>query len=198
MKQWISKNFIILLIIAILAVLLIRKCGNPVSVEPKVTIVRDTVVVTHDSIIQSVPVIVTRILPGPKEIPKPDTSYTGLLRQYSNLAEAHFTKNIERDTLKIDSIGEVRVEDTVQANRITSRKYDYNIRERIITNTVTITNPSKRQVYYGFQAGIPDHFSLAGLYKDRRDRIIGASIGYNFVTHGPQYGISFYSKLKLK
>jgi hypothetical protein len=206
-REWIGKNFKDALIIALLIILLVKIFGHSTSGEPTITIVRDTVYIHHDSTVYSKPVIYKSIVPRIQDLPPvivPDSqSCTFVIDEYNKLRVKYLTQNIYRDTLKIDSIGQVRIEDTIQNNTLLARKYSYNFRERVITNTVTITNPPKRQLYYGLsigatQYGVIDNAGLGVLYKNRNDRIIGLNIGYNIEQKSPQYTLSFYSKLKLR
>lgn len=206
-KSWAAAHFKDLLIIALLLVLIFRSGCSPVNPgKPSVTITHDTVWIHHDSTVYSTPVIVKSV--APKVIPKeyiPDTNYASLKRQYEDLANKYLSINIQKDSLKIDSLGEVRVEDSVQKNQILARKWDYNLKERVVTNTVTIREPykSRRQIALGGgvgigQLGTVDQLNAGGVYKDRHDRMIGVSIGYNFPLRYIQYNLNLYKVLSLR
>lgn len=80
---------------------------------------------------------------------QPDTSSIAALRdQFNKLVQRHTERNVYSDTLKVDSIGWVNVRDTVSENKLSSRSFNYKIKERVITNTVTAK--PRNQVYGGF------------------------------------------------
>lgn len=209
LKSWAAAHFKDLLIIALLIVLIFRSGCSPVNPgKPTVTITHDTVWIHHDSTVYSHPEIVKTIAFPVKELTKeyiPDTNYSALKRQYESLRDAYLAKNIQQDSLRIDSLGSVRVTDTVQKNEILARKWDYNLKERVITNTVTITQPYKprRQIALGggigiTQLGSVDQVNIGGLYRDRHERMAGISVGYNFPLKSMQYNLNFYRTLTFR
>ncbi len=104
-----NRFYLIIIGVLVLIILLQRSCSGPSTVtEPgQVTVKRDTVYITKDSlIVRKVPRIIrdTTYLPGEiKYIP--DTNYAVLKRQFQNLVKEHTAINIYADTLKLDSLG---------------------------------------------------------------------------------------------
>lgn len=209
MKDFLNKNLVSLIVLALLVVVYLQRCGGNTPIAPINT--HDTVTIIyhhyHDSTIVSKPTIVNHIPAQPKDIPPeaaPDTNYSLLLAQYNNLSQLYYSKNIAKDSLKIDSTGIVRTTDTIQRNGIVGRKWDYHfdIREKITTITNTIYSPQKRQLYFGGGIlGNQSQFISGGeigiFYKDRRDRVF--KIGAQKLINQPiTYGLSNYWKIKLR
>lgn len=178
------------------------------SVNPGVPTI-DTVITVvhhyHDSTItttlQPTNVTVTKLIPT-KYIP--DSTYEGLKKQYMDRLDSFLATVTYSDTLKIDSIGYVRIQDTVSMNRNIGRSYNYKIDQPEKVTTITIREPykPKNQFYLGGGTGITtqgsiDQLNLGLMFKNKRDRVIGLSGGYNFPLKAPQINLSFYTKLKL-
>ena len=173
-----------------------------------------------DSTINNVPQIIDRI-EYPVEVKSveylPDTGYDGLVKKYMGLVDKYLATNVSLDSIKIDSIGYVRIIDSISKNIIYGRLVSYNLKYPVIKETVkeTITIPEekKRQVYVGagafFNPNINNNTifgnnvysgmtSLNGgiLYKSKTDQIIG--MGVQWDGKQTNYGVSTYIKISLK
>ena len=200
----INFNNILFIAILILAVIIVlqRSNSSPDIIE-KPIVIRDTVWQKKDSVIYTSPKVVQTI---PVKIISekylPDPNYDKLVLQYQELVKLHLAKNIQKDSVKIDSIGFVKVTDTVQNNIVQNRKWEYNIKYPIIKET--IIEPSKKinQLYIGGglqgnQYNIINSINGWLLYKNKKDQIYGISVGVN--TNGQLvYGLSSYWKIKFK
>lgn len=200
----INFNNILSIAILILAVIIVlqRSNSSPDIIE-KPIVVRDTVWQKKDSVVYTSPKIVQTI---PVKIVSekylPDPNYDKLVLQYQELVKLHLAKNIQKDSVQIDSIGFVKVTDTVQNNIVQNRKWEYNIKYPIIKETVI--QPPKRvnQLYIGGglqgnQYNIINSINGGILYKNKKDQLYGLSIGVN--TNGQVvYGVSSYWKIKFK
>ena len=131
---------------------------------------------------------------------KPDTSYAGLLKQYNSLDDKFFTEHIFKTDYKLGTYGTATVFDTVVANMIIGNSIAYNVTIPEKTVTIIKTQPIVRQLFIG--GGLignqlnPINSAHVGLlYKDRKDRMFGASVGYNGQI---VYGFQTYWKIKLK
>lgn len=131
---------------------------------------------------------------------KPDTSYAGLLNQYDSLVDKYFTEHIFKTDYKLGTYGTASVFDTVVANMIIGNSIAYNVTipEKIVTITKTL--PAIRQFYigggvFGNQLNPINSAHVGLLYKDRKDRIFGASVGYNGQV---VYELSTYWKIRFK
>jgi hypothetical protein len=192
-------------IIALAAIVLFQRngCSYIPTTTPNVTI--DTlisVIEIHDTI-KGKPVLIKAkrdTIWRDSLIFKPDTSYEGLLKQYTALGDSHFTTNVYNTKYELDSFGTATIVDTVTANKLTGRFISYNL--SIPSKTITITKPAPavRQFYvggglYGNPLAPIKSANLGLLYKDRKDRIFIASIGFD---GQPIYGLQSYWKIKLK
>lgn len=139
----------------------------------------------------------TVFYPKIEYLPHPD--YDVLLSQYENLIVKHFSKNVFQTTVPI-KYGIATIIDTVTENKSIGNQLilDVMFPEKIIT--ITKPAPPTRQYYLGTIGSITNQdflnsISVGGLYKDKKDRIFGASIGING-SGKVQYGISSYVKIK--
>ena len=200
----INFNNILSIAILILAVIIVlqRSNSSPDIVE-KPIIVRDTVWQKKDSVIYTSPKVVQTIpIKIISEKYLPDPNYDKLVLQYQELVKLHLAKNIQKDSVKIDSIGFVKVTDTVQNNIVQNRKWEYNIKYPIVKETIIQPPKKVNQLYIGGglqgnQYNIINSINGGILYKNKKDQIYGLSVGIN--TNGQViYGVSSYWKIKFK
>ena len=200
----INFNNILSIAILILAVIIVlqRSNSSPDIIE-KPIVIRDTIWQKKDNVIYTSPKVVQTIpLKIISEKYLPDPNYDNLILQYQELVKLHLAKNIQKDSVQIDSIGFVKVTDTVQNNIVQNRKWEYNIKYPIIKETI-IEPPKKiNQLYIGGglqgnQYNIINSINGGILYKNKKDQLYGLSIGVN--TNGQViYGLSSYWKIKFK
>ena len=200
----INFNNILSIAILILAVIIVlqRRNSSPDIIE-KPIVIRDTIWQKKDSVIYTSPKVVQTI---PVKIISekylPDPNYDKLLLQYQELVKLHLAKNIQKDSVKIDSIGFVKVIDTVQNNIVQNRKWEYNLKYPIIKETIIEPSKKVNQLYIGGglqgnQYNIINSINGGLLYKNKKDQIYGLSVGID--TNGQVvYGVSSYWKIKFK
>ena len=200
----INFNNILSIAILILAVIIVlqRSNSSPDIIE-KPIVIRDTVWQKKDSVIYTSPKVIQTI---PVKIISekylPDPNYDKLVLQYQELVKLHLSKNVQKDSVEIDSIGFVKVTDTVQNNIVQNRKWEYNIKYPIIKETVIQPPKKVNQLYIGGglqgnQYNIINSINGGLLYKNKKDQLYGLSIGVN--TNGQVvYGLSSYWKIKFK
>ena len=200
----ISFNNILSIAILILAVIIVlqRSNSSPDIIE-KPIVVRDTVWQKKDSVIYTSPKVVQTIpIKVVNEKYLPDPNYEKLVLQYQELVKLHLAKNIQKDSVQIDSIGFVKVTDTVQNNIVQNRKWEYDIKYPIIKETIIQPPKKVNQLYIGGrlqgnQYDIINSVNGELLYKNKKDQIYGLSVGIN--TNGQLvYGVSSYWKIKFK
>ena len=200
----INFNNILSIAILILAVIIVlqRSNSSPDIIE-KPIVIRDTVWQKKDSVIYTSPKVVQTIpVKVVNEKYLPDPNYDKLVLQYQELVKLHLAKNIQKDSVQIDSIGFVKVTDTVQNNIVQNRKWEYNIKYPIIKETVIQPPKKVNQLYIGGglqgnQYNIINSINGGLLYKNKKDQIYGISVGVN--TNGQLvYGVSSYWKIKFK
>jgi hypothetical protein len=196
-----------ILIVTLLIIILLQRCGggNPEHpTAPQITI--DTVWVHTDSTITTVPQII-KTIPYPVPIDRwsteylPDTNYTALVKQYTELAEKFLSSNLYKDSLHIDSLGYVLVKDTISKNMLIGRTFSYDLKYPIIKETKLIPEKKRTQFYLGGYiqgnevSGL-DELGAELLLKDKKDRMFGISAG--LTTDGQiMYGVSSFWKIKL-
>jgi hypothetical protein len=204
-KSLINKNDIgyLLVIVILTIVVFFQKCDSPSQVVPPTRI--DTVikyVEIHDTVLGK-----PKFIKGKKDtiwldslVYVPDTSYPKLLQQYKYIVDKHFTTNIFSSEFAIGSYGKATVIDTIRGNKLISSGLVYDI--KVPEKTITIVKPEdpKRQVYIGFGAygnkrNFVDGVYVGGIYKDKQDRLSGASIGYG--NGQLNFGLSSYWKIKI-
>ena len=200
----INFNNILSIAILILAVIIVlqRSNSSPDIIEKSI-VIRDTIWQKKDSVIYTSPKVVQTI---PVKIVSekylPDPNYDKLVLQYQELVKLHLAKNIQKDSVQIDSIGFVKVTDTVQNNIVQNRKWEYNIKYPIIKETIIEPPKKVNQLYIGGglqgnQYNIINSINGGILYKNKKDQIYGLSVGIN--TNGQiVYGVSSYWKIKFK
>lgn len=200
----INFNNILSIAILILAVIIVlqRSDSSPDIIE-KPIVIRDTIWQKKDSVIYTSPKVVQTIpIKIISEKYLPDPNYDKLVLQYQELVKLHLSKNVQKDSVKIDSIGFVKVIDTVQNNIVQNRKWEYNIKYPIIKETVIQPSKKVNQLYIGGglqgnQYNIINSINGGILYKNKKDQIYGLSVGIN--TNGQVvYGVSSYWKIKFK
>lgn len=196
-------NFLIAVIAILMLIILVQRTDTkPVKEVPKV----DTVIVeipVHDTIPGKPKIIkVKGDIQWRDSIQfKADTNYARLLKQYDSLGDLYFSEHIYKTDYKLGTYGTASVLDTIVANMVIGNGLSYNL--TIPEKTITIVEPAKpvRQLYIGGSifgnSPSPVKAAYIGtLYKDRKDRVFGLSVGYD----GTQvvYGVSSYWKIKFK
>ena len=200
----INFNNILSIAILILAVIIVLQRTNsspdiiekPIVIQDTVWQKKDSVIYTSPKVVQTIPVKVV------SEKYLPDPNYDKLVLQYQELVKLHLAKNIQKDSVQIDSIGFVKVTDTVQNNIVQNRKWEYDIKYPIIKETIIQPPKKVNQLYIGGglqgnQYNIINSVNGGLLYKNKKDQIYGLSVGIN--TNGQLvYGVSSYWKIKFK
>lgn len=208
-KKFIFFNGILIILFIMMMLHNIRQHSKEEQEGPTVDTVIKYVTV-NETIVSKPPVIIKHRIDTfwiTKKEYIPDTNYPGLLEQYRKLGNQHFTQNIYSTTFPLDTLGSVTVVDTIQANNLIGNKLITNL--VIPEKTITIVKPSppKRQFYVG--AGVTaDNVSVSSgaatgnlgvqtgvLYKDKKDRVFGANVGYDGTLN---YSLSTYWKIKIK
>jgi hypothetical protein len=202
--QAVKKNLVNIIILVLLVIVALQRC-EPTGPSEQPTIVRDTVLVVKESLTVSKPQLTKTI-----EIEShdsiilkeyvPDTNYAKLVAQYQEVVNQLLAKNIMQDSVAIDSVGYVKITDTVQKNLIVGRSVQSKISYPIITETITLPAKKTNQLYVGgaiLGSPAPNAIMGSALLKTRNDFLFGGSLSVN--TYGDtQYGIHSYWKIKLK
>jgi len=178
LKSFFSNIQTVLIVVLVIIILLMRECGGnrPVVktvVETKEIIKWDTIKIPE---ITYVPRWKTKIVREFDTIPE-NVDTMEILKDY-------YAKYFYSDTLDIDTIGNIIINDTITQNKIYARRPKVNItiptiiRETIVTNYV-----NERELYYGLgiQRGTDQINYLGGelLYKTKKKNAYGVSLGIN-------------------
>lgn len=160
----------------------------------------DTVYVTVHDTIRTKPVVI-RQKPDTVWLTtveyKPDTSYAGLLEQYKNLADSHFSTRIYQNKHKLGSFGWATVTDTVVKNSLIGSEFIADITVPTKTTIIDRIPAPTRSLSLGpVVTGGPTYFGghLGALYKDKKDRTLGVTVGWH---NQFQVGVGYYWKIKL-
>lgn len=170
----------------IMLILLLRQCGfnDRSSKEVVYKTTTKTEYITKDSIIYRSPKTIT--VNHTDTVYKPgdvifvaDTNYNALKKQYDELVQLFKVRNIYQDSIPIDSLGEVKIIDTIQYNKIQSRKYFLNY-SLPVTTTEKVSEP-KHLFYMGGGLSLTKskfrQVQASLLYKPKKNNIFGVHIG---------------------
>lgn len=167
-------------------------------------VVHDTTWKRYDSlIVKKVPVlkeIVVEVASKPEMLP--DTNYATLKRQYMALLQLYLNKVIYSDTIRVGSYGYISVLDTVNENKLASRKIkeNYNIPEIKETKTITRYLPPSRSLFVGGGINTSNSIGIRGieagiLYKTKKESIFNIKAQVD-LDGKPMYGFGYYTKIK--
>jgi hypothetical protein len=178
LKSFFNNLQTILIVGLVVIILLMRQCDGekPVVktiVETKETVRWDTVRVPE---VTYVPKWQTKIVRVTDTIPQ-DIDTMEILKDY-------YVKYFYSDTLDIDSIGNIVINDTITQNKIFARKPKVNIQIPTITKEIVITKIiNEREFYYGVGLqGSTDQLNYLGgefLYRTKKKNAYGVSLGIN-------------------
>lgn len=203
-------NFQSLIIVVLVLILFLQRCGGNVPPIPKPRI--DTIKVIDTQYISKRDTIYGK--PKPSAPPVIDTtwrdslklkdsSYAYLFDRYLELGDKYYSRHTFKQTFNIDSIGTATVLDTVVSNNIVGRSLSYDLKYPVITETTTITIREpyvpKRQLYTGITIHGTQNAFINGasgniLYKDRKDRMFAGSVGV--INSQLSIGVTSYWKIK--
>ena len=114
-----------------------------------------------------------------------------------SILKDYYAKYFYTDTLSLDSLGSIVINDTVSRNSIIFRE----IQPNVLIPTTTVTNTvfiNKREFYVGFGLkGRTDQINYLGgelLYRTKNKQVYGAGVGLN-QDFQPVLGFSMYWKL---
>ncbi len=160
--QFIKKNLLGMIIIFLIVIIFLQRCGGCNNGNTSITIKRDTITTTiqvHDTfntkplLIKTEPVTIESIKHD--TIFAPSSNYDTLLKQYNNIAIDYLCTNIFKDEININdsnAVGKISILDTIARNKLTGRNIVFDLKYplKTITNTITIPLKQKTQVYIGF------------------------------------------------
>lgn len=115
---------------------------------------------------------------------KPDSTYNGLLKQYTTLGNNHFEKRIFKSNFSIADYGTITVYDTIRANSLTGNSIVTDLNIPVTTITVEKEAPLKTRLYYGITLTGTKSLSVNGIYGDillktKKEKIYNFGIGWS-------------------
>ena len=196
-----KRDFIYIIAIVVLFCIVLTKgtCNNPLVPKPEVvvTTVIDTVYNTNT-------VNVPTYVPKYKTIVITDTFKVPANIDTNAIIANYYTQTEYIDTVKLDSIGYVRLRDILEQNKIKSRDVFYNYKVPTITKeiTKTIQPVNKRQVYVGVDARfdkttIVHSIGVDLMLKNKKDMIYGINLGVSS-SMIPNFGGVILWKIKVR
>jgi hypothetical protein len=202
------RNIIILVLLGILILSRYNGCAGK-NVQTKIVKVhgKSYQVIKHK--IDTLQIIKKIFIDRPgKDIYHDTTIYVQIPMSIDTLAiiRDYFAKNVYKDTLVLDdSLGIVFIQDTISQNKIVHRTFKANVRERLVNETIYLTELPKSQLYYGLEGTFDkiDLFKGIGgglLYKTKSDKIYKFNLGVmsNQNDINPYANFGMYWKIKLK
>jgi hypothetical protein len=95
----------------------------------------------------------------------------------NKILEEFYTQYIYNDTLNlVDSLGYVTVIDTIFKNRIYSRKYESNIRQKIIKEVFYVQEPIVNEYYLGANIGF-NYLGTSFIFKNKNNKMYSLGLG---------------------
>ena len=195
MKDFFKDIKTLLIVVLVAIILLMRACsgkeGKGIAKNEPITITQTVTkwdTVTIDSLVY-IPKWKTKIETIHDTVPA-NIDTLDILKDY-------YTKYFYTDTLDLDSLGSIVINDTISRNSILFRE----IQPNIFIPTTTVTNTvyiNKREFYGGFGLkGRTDQINYLGgelLYRTKNKQVYGAGVGLN-QDFQPVLGFSMYWKL---
>lgn len=206
MTKFLTGIIVVLLGIILLQRVFTPKCADPIA---KMIVLKDTVSIHDTSVMyRKVRLAIHDTTYKPTDtIYKVDTNCEVTKDRFIKLVKSHVATNIYVDTIRVDTIGYVRIYDTIQFNKIKGRGLKYRL---VIPNHieyVKVPAEPKRQLYVGgglladgtaIKKGLVLNAAEVGLlYKNKKDQMYGAKAQVDFKGN-VSYGLQTYWKLHLK
>jgi len=203
----IKKYFsVIIILVLVIIILLQRSCnGKTIVNTPTIETKIDTIwKVKHDTVINTVKQTKVIHVPVPED-PKfhPSDDIDTCKTRFNKLLTEYLTKRVYKDTLKLDSLGTIVINDTVFMNALGKRTKIYDYKIPFVTKTVTITKHAdpRRQLYIGGNLfGNNNNIEMITpgiLYKSKQDNIYQINLGVEF-DGTISYGLGMYYKIRIK
>ena len=168
-------------VLVIVAVIFIQRKYFP-TVEIQST--TDTVYTTHtDTVFKDKPIPYEIQLP-PDTVVIP-TDSVKLVERYLALHKELYTRKFYKDSVKVDSIGKIKVSCETFKNNLENLKISYNLRPATVINN-TIISPSYSSIFVGvdYNKGIIPNISF-----NQKNRYI-YKVGYNLNSSSIELGVS--------
>ena len=175
MKKYLNSLQTVLILILVLLLLYLTQCSKTDPVEPEVIVTIETKWDTVNVVqTEYVPKWRTKIVTEHDTIPA-DVDTMSILKDY-------YAKYYYTDTLTLDTLGYLVVNDTITQNSILSRRFE----SKVQIPTTTITKEiylNNREFYWGLGVhGRTDQLNYVGgefMYRTKNKQVYGLGIGLN-------------------
>lgn len=175
MKKYLNSLQTVLIFILVLVLLYLTQCSKTDPVEPEVIVTIETKWDTVNVVqTEYIPKWRTKIVTERDTIPA-DVDTMAILEDY-------YAKYYYTDTLTLDTLGYLVVNDTITQNSILSRRFE----SKVQIPTTTITKEiylNNREFYWGIGAhGRTDQLNYVGgefMYRTKNKQVYGLGIGLN-------------------
>lgn len=144
-------------------------------------------------------------VPMPITVTSPVKPFYPTVIDTAAVVRAYYTKNYYIDTQNIDTIGTVKIKDTIFENRISSRILEFDYKLPVTTTTIITERPPVTKVYFGGGLNFNKVDFISGGYagfliQSKKDKLYGLNAGA--INSGneivPYVGGSLYWKIKLR
>lgn len=199
-----KNRFYFIIIACLVAIILIQRSCDKIEKAGDTTEVKTDTIYKHvyDTITKEVTVYKKQYVHINKPEYYPGETIDTCKARFQNLLKEHLVRTIYSDTIKLDSIGTLVIQDTVWINKLYGKRKvisDYKI--PTVIKTITKKEDPKRKLYIGGNLfGDKNALQLITpglIYKDKKDKIYQANLGVNF-DGSLTYGFGMYYKIKLK
>ena len=200
------KTILIILLSLIIAFLtLFKKAPDQIIVSPKDKIIvktkTDTVYKTKTitKTIKGNDIYHEKIVEVKKEIP--------IYIDTNKVITSFYDVNLYKDTINFDDNNSIVLIDEISQNKIKNRTWTTHFTDKIVTNTVTIREPNRNQLYFGVMSGIErkttyqiPFVSVGLVLKTKKDKMVNLNVGVsnNNTNLVPFISAGLFWKIKLK
>lgn len=201
----------VLAILLLIGIVVFQQCGGNKPEKPGETIRidgKEHVIVKHE--IDTFTITKTKtITKRGEDIYHDTTIYVKLPSDpidTMSILKDYYSKKVYSDIIYLsDSLGVVKVKDTISQNTIVSRVYDTEVSQKYIRDMMIVKESQRNQVYYGANMGFDKtNFinSVGGslLLKTKKDKVYQVGLGVMNQSNSvsPYVNGGIYWKIKLK
>ena len=194
MKDFFKDIKTLLIVVLVAIILLMRTCSG----SKDGTVITEPIIIT-ETITKWDTLKIDSLVYVPKWRTKIETIHDTIPADIDTLSilKDYYAKYFYTDTLSLDSLGSIVINDTISRNSILFREIQPNIfiPTTTVTNTIFVNN---REFYVGFGLkGRTDQINYLGgelLYRTKNKQVYGAGVGLN-QDFQPILGFSMYWKL---
>jgi len=200
-----KNNFYPIIIITLLIILLLQRCGNGSGSGKIQNNHSDTTFVYNNFYKDSTYTInPVKVIPVTSKILEtrylPSDKYDSLLIQFNELKQSLLASKVYKDSIPLDTFGYVKLTDTISENKIVSRNKYFNL--KIPEKTITKDPPLKHKFFAGIglagnKEQVINDVNLGLGYLTKKDHLYTVKTRLDF-NGNVYYEFSSFWKIKLK